>query len=344
MNLDDTLSLDGPRQLHRHRPAAARLAAPGGPRPLHPGDRRRYEAGDPGRCACDPRRGRPGRWVRSGGVARVGHPGAHLSRLLGLPVDDEPALRAWLQAVTRRTPDEERLPPAARAAGEELRAYFTEHVARRRRAASDDLLGDIVAAERRGALSPTRSRGCASCSTWRGPRRWRDFVGNALVAWPSTPSSATLLAAEPGAHAGRRRGADCASSRRCSTRSARRRRQPSCTASPSRREARSRSWWGAANRDERRWSAPTSSTHPTARRNLAFGEGIHHCLGAPLARLQGRVILLETLRAMPGYRPRGEPERIATHNTRGRHPAADRCRPDRPRRTPRPTLTGQSID
>jgi cytochrome P450 len=39
--------------------------------------------------------------------------------------------------------------------------------------------------------------------------------------------------------------------------------------------------------------------------------------GGPLARLQGRVVLEETLLAMPGYRLAGEPERIATHNTRG---------------------------
>lgn len=58
--------------------------------------------------------------------------------------------------------------------------------------------------------------------------------------------------------------------------------------------------------------------HPDQRALLlAFGEGIHHCLGAPLARLQGRIVLEETLKAMPHYRLDGPVERIATHNTRG---------------------------
>jgi cytochrome P450 len=76
--------------------------------------------------------------------------------------------------------------------------------------------------------------------------------------------------------------------------------------------------WGAANRDERRWDRPDEiDIARSPKRNLAFGEGIHHCLGAPLARLQGRVVLEEVLEAMPHYRLDGPVERIATHNTRG---------------------------
>ena len=52
---------------------------------------------------------------------------------------------------------------------------------------------------------------------------------------------------------------------------------------------------GSANHDERRFANPeTLDLARTPNPHLAFGQGVHYCLGAPLARLEGQ-IAFETL-------------------------------------------------
>ncbi len=61
---------------------------------------------------------------------------------------------------------------------------------------------------------------------------------------------------------------------------------------------------GSANRDPAVFSDPArfDIRRSNAREHLSFGYGLHNCLGAPLARLEARVVLEEVTRRLPGLR------------------------------------------
>jgi cytochrome P450 len=60
--------------------------------------------------------------------------------------------------------------------------------------------------------------------------------------------------------------------------------------------------FGAANRDPRRYTNPdTFNIHRDNISHLTFGKGVHYCLGANLARLEGRVALDELLNRWPEW-------------------------------------------
>jgi cytochrome P450 len=58
----------------------------------------------------------------------------------------------------------------------------------------------------------------------------------------------------------------------------------------------------SGNRDEREFAEPERfDIHRNPPRILTFGHGIHRCLGANFAELEGKVLLEELLRRMPRY-------------------------------------------
>jgi cytochrome P450 len=54
--------------------------------------------------------------------------------------------------------------------------------------------------------------------------------------------------------------------------------------------------WAAANRDPEKFERPDELLIERPRRHVAFGSGVHTCLGNGLARLEARVVLQTLLR------------------------------------------------
>ena len=61
-------------------------------------------------------------------------------------------------------------------------------------------------------------------------------------------------------------------------------------------------WYGSANRDERYFDDPhVLDLGRDPNKHLAFGRGgVHHCLGAPLARMEGQIAITALLERFPG--------------------------------------------
>lgn len=74
----------------------------------------------------------------------------------------------------------------------------------------------------------------------------------------------------------------------------------------------------SANHDETQFTEPDElNLVRSVKRHLAFGQGIHICLGAPLARLEGEVAFATLFRRMPNLRLNAPRESITWHGSLG---------------------------
>ncbi len=78
---------------------------------------------------------------------------------------------------------------------------------------------------------------------------------------------------------------------------------------------------GSANRDDRKYEDPDHfDVRRTIDHHVTFGYGIHFCLGAALARMEGRIALEEVLARFPDWEvDHSHAERVHTSTVRGWH-------------------------
>ena len=77
-------------------------------------------------------------------------------------------------------------------------------------------------------------------------------------------------------------------------------------------------FFAAANRDPRCWEEPDRlDITRRASGHLAFGQGIHGCVGKPVARIEGEAVLGALARKVGSIKLEGEPERHLNNTVRG---------------------------
>ena len=231
-----------------------------------------------------------------------------ICELLGVPDSDRANFRAWTRAVLSidDTSDE------PETAAMEMAGYFTALVADKRARPADDLLSGLLAARDAGdGLSERELLGMIFLLLVAGHETTVNLIGSGTLALLLSPGEMARLRADrsllPGAveellrytspvnHATFRFTAEPV--------------EVGGTLIPAREAVLVAI--GSANRDPGRYPAPDRlDIGRDVGGNLAFGHGIHYCLGAPLARMEGEIAFGGLLSRFPGMALAVPPESL----------------------------------
>ncbi len=244
-------------------------------------------------------------------------PARVVTGLLGLPTADGDALFDLFEQVMYRPPGEVRPTTAARAALRTMQEYLNAEVALRRNDPRDDLLSDIAAAERAGTIRAQDVAGLCTLLVVAGLETTSNLIGSSLRLLAEHPQQRALLIGDRSLLP--RAVEECLRFElplqfhaRKTTRDV-----------PIHDSGIPAAEWvlllfGSANRDERRFgNADRFDIKRDVKRHLAFGDGIHHCIGAPLALLEAKIALDCVLERAPNYELDEEPIRYESHFIRG---------------------------
>jgi cytochrome P450 len=214
--------------------------------------------------------------------------------LLGVRPEDRMQFREWADALVHQDVSRPETLEPARLAGAAIGAYFLDVIERRRAEPTDDLMSVLLGAEVQGEPLPSSDIvGMAFLLIVAGTETTTNLIGNAALALAAHPEQLAILRDDMSISAaaieetlrfdGPVQGLARVAVEDVET-----------AGGTLRAGSRVQLRYGSANRDEREFAdADMFDVRRPIGRHVAFGHGIHHCLGAALARLEGRIMLEE---------------------------------------------------
>jgi cytochrome P450 len=228
-----------------------------------------------------------------------------ICEMLGVPVDDHPSIRGWSADVARSLdaiglPSDPAIAERGRMARRALADYFRALLPERRARPRADLLSALLAAEEQGdTLTEPEVVSMCLLLFIAGHETTVNLIGNGTLALLRHPEQLARLQGDPGLVPNAveellRYDSPVQRTARIANTDA------EVAGHPIARGSMVVTALGAANRDPAQF-ADADRLDVTRRdvRHISFGHGIHFCLGAPLARVEGQIALGTLLRRAP---------------------------------------------
>ncbi len=237
--------------------------------------------------------------------------------LMGIPHDDQAErdqLERWTHQLKGRVPGSPEFSPEAVEADRAIRDYFINLLQDRRANPRDDVVSSIVNAEIKGNpfadehIEPAAEvMGLLMILYLGGVESTAGLIGNTFKLLAENPDQRRLLLDDPSLIPGAiEESVRWATPLQLTARTVMRDVMLRGVTIPAR--SRVVLVLGAANRDERQFPDPDRfDVRRGVLRHVGFGEGVHGCLGAPLARLEAKVVLQEALPVLGEFELDGVP-------------------------------------
>ncbi|MEI4623895.1 cytochrome P450 [Bacillus pfraonensis] len=233
-----------------------------------------------------------------------------ISEMLGIPISDQDKIRDWTHKIMSGNADPSQSATVMKALNEYIH-YIRTLLEEKRKHPSEDVISALVHSHDQGdKLSENELLSTIALLIIAGHETTTNLIGNGMVALQQHPEQLVLLRENPSLlpsaieellrfsgpimHSYRFAGEDM-----------------TMHGKTIRKGELMLFSLGTANFDPQKFSRPeVLDITRQENEHLAFGKGIHHCLGAPLARLEAQIAFGTLLERLPNLRLAVKPEQL----------------------------------